>query len=376
MPTPREQLTAVRTDIDAIDKKLITLLEQRMICSEKIAGIKLSGNIAIMDESRESEVLTRAKNNISAAFIADSQTFMRGLISLSRLRQARKILPQQTVTFPKSSPAITDPKVGYQGVPGAWGQAAAKAMFNDAELTRFDYFEDIFTAISCGGLDYGVLPIENNQSGAIGEVYDLLRRYGLFIVKQKWIEIAQCLLALPGTALSDLREIYSHPEGFKQCFGFLKGKNLELTPTRNTAVAAELVKDSGDKSKGAIASRTAAEEYGLEVLVPDIMDKKNNKTRFIVVAKSPEYDEASNIISISFATAHKAGALSGVIECFALADLSLTRIESRPAGTGSGYRFFVDIEGNITDPQTLAALQNAAGHCEYFEILGCYKEIV
>jgi Prephenate dehydratase len=374
MSNPKEQLSAIRTDIDNIDKELISLLEKRMECSEKVAEIKLAGNIAIMDEGREEQVLARAKSNISEKYVADSQTFMRNLLSLSRLRQAKKILPQQTVSLPKSAEPKENPKVGYQGVKGAWGQAAAKSLFTNKSLQSFDYFEDIFTAINCGNLDYGVLPIENSQSGAIGEVYDLLRRYGLYIVKQTWVDIAQCLLALPGTNLSDLREIYSHPEGFKQCFNFLKGKNLELTPTRNTAVAAQLVKDSGEKSKGAIASRTAAEEYGLEILVPDIMDKQNNKTRFIVVAKAPKYDEQSNIISISFATAHKSGALSAVIECFALAGLSLTRIESRPTGTGIDYRFFVDLDGNVSDPQTLAALQNAAGHCEYFEILGCYGE--
>ena len=380
MSNPKEQLSAVRADIDSIDKELISLLEKRMMCSEKVAEIKLAGNIAIMDEGREEEVLAHAKSNINEKYVADSQTFMRNLLSLSRLRQARKILPQQTVTMPKSSSLKSASckqaaaKVGYQGVKGAWGQAAAKSLFPNTSLLNFDYFEDIFTAINDGELDYGILPIENSQSGAIGEVYDLLRRYGLYIVKQTWVDIAQCLLALPDSNLADLREIYSHPEGFKQCYNFLKGKNLELTPTRNTAVAAELIKNSGDKSKGAIASRTAAEEYGLEVLVPDIMDKKNNKTRFIVVAKAPEYDDQSNIISISFATAHKSGALTAVIECFALAGLSLTRIESRPTGTGVDYRFFVDLDGNVSNPQTLAALQNAAGHCEYFEILGCYGE--
>ena len=374
MSNPKEQLSAIRTDIDSIDKELISLLERRMMCSEKVAEIKLANNIAIMDEGREEQVLAQAKSNISEKYVADSQTFMRNLLSLSRLRQARKILPQQTVSMPKSAAPKPAAKVGYQGVKGAWGQAAAKSLFPSTNLMNFDYFEDIFTAINGGELDYGILPIENSQSGAIGEVYDLLRRYGLYIVKQTWVDIAQCLLALPDSNLADLREIYSHPEGFKQCYNFLKGKNLELTPTRNTAVAAELIKDSGDKSKGAIASRTAAEEYGLAVLVPDIMDKKNNKTRFIVVAKAPEYDEQSNIISISFATAHKSGALTAVIECFALAGLSLTRIESRPTGTGVDYRFFVDLDGNVSNPQTLAALQNAAGHCEYFEILGCYGE--
>jgi len=374
MSNPKEQLSSIRTDIDGIDKELISLLERRMICSEKVAEIKLANNIAIMDEGREEQVLAQAKSNISEKYVADSQTFMRNLLSLSRLRQARKILPQQTVSMPKSAAPKPAAKVGYQGVKGAWGQAAAKSLFPDTKHLNFDYFEDIFTAINGGELDYGILPIENSQSGAIGEVYDLLRRYGLYIVKQTWVDIAQCLLALPDSNLADLREIYSHPEGFKQCYNFLKGKNLELTPTRNTAVAAELIKNSGDKSKGAVASRTAAEEYGLAVLVPDIMDKKNNKTRFIVVAKAPEYDEQSNIISISFATAHKSGALTAVIECFALAGLSLTRIESRPTGTGVDYRFFVDLDGNVSNPQTLAALQNAAGHCEYFEILGCYGE--
>jgi chorismate mutase/prephenate dehydratase len=300
---------------------------------------------------------------------------MRTLISLSKKRQIEKLGLTDAVAFPESSGrAEGAASVAFQGVPGAWGEQAAQLLFPGAQLTGGDYFESVFEAVKSGAADYGVLPIENSRTGAIGEVYDLLRRHACYIVGQSWITVCQCLLAKKGAALGDIREVYSHPEGFGQCARFLKNKSWELTSCRNTAFAAKLASEKDGARYAAIGSRRAAEVYGLQVLAPDIMDDAGNKTRFIAIAAQPIYDESCDTVSITFSTAHRSGALCAVLEAFMLAGINLSRIESRPV-SADRYRFFADLQTNILLDETRDALSLASMHCDYFEILGCYGTV-
>jgi chorismate mutase/prephenate dehydratase len=151
----------------------------------------------------------------------------------------------------------------------------------------------------------------------------------------------------------------------------MKKHDWDRTPVRNTAVAARTVGERGEKRLAAIASRRAAEVYGLDVLAEDIADDRNNRTRFIAIAASPSYSDDSSSVSVSFATRHEAGALASVLQTFALCGVNLTRIESRPASHGS-YRFFADMEARWGDAPLRDALSQASQQAEYFEILGCY----
>jgi chorismate mutase/prephenate dehydratase len=234
-----------------------------------------------------------------------------------------------------------------------------------------EFFEDVFLAVKENRADYGVVAIENSQTGAIGETYDLLRKYGCFIVGRTWIDIKQCLLAPTGTSLHDIREVLSHPEGFKQCARFLHGRSWDLTACRNTAVAAETAAKVSNGRTAAIGSRRAAELNGLSVLAPDIMDSADNRTSFVVIAAEPEYDEQSDLISITFSTEHRAGALCETLMPFMAQGINLLRIESRPGSQGN-YRFFAELKGSIIDEEVLATLRQASATCEYFEVIGCY----
>ncbi|MCL1964699.1 MAG: hypothetical protein FWF69_06530, partial [Firmicutes bacterium] len=273
---------------------------------------------------------------------------------------------------PKKEGAVT---AAFQGVPGAWSEHSAMRLFPRASLLAVDYFEDVIKAVAEGSADYGVLPIENAQTGAIGEVYDLLRTHACSIVGQMWVAIKQCLLAPEGAKLSDIREVFSHPEGFGQCRRFLKNRGWELTACRNTAYAARMVAERGERRCAAIGSRRAAQVHGLCVLAPDIMDNPGNRTRFIAIAAAPSYDEKCDTTCVTFSTQHRSGALCAVLQSFMLSGLNLTRIESRPV-SAERYRFFADLQANILSPQTMDALRQAAAHCEYFEILGCYPTSV
>ncbi len=368
----KEELALLRQKIDALDSKLLRLYGERMSVSLEIAGVKAAGNIALVDERRERQVLEGAAEAVAEADRAGAATLMRTLMALSKIRQREKL----GLTDPALFPEPTEPKrdaltVAFQGVPGAWGEHGANQLFPGSATIGCDYFEDVFETVKAGRADCGVLPIENSQTGAIGEVYDLLRRHSCYITGQIWISVAQCLLAREGAALSDIREVYSHPEGFGQCRRFLKNKNWELTACRNTAVAAKLVAEKGGDRYAAIGSRAAARVHGLSVLAPDIMDDAQNKTRFIAIAACPVYDERCDITSITFSTAHRSGALCAVLESFMLAGINLSRIESRPA-SNERYRFFADLQANIMDADTRDALRLASTQCDYFEVLGCY----
>ncbi len=371
----KEQLKSLRNEFDDIDRQLVSLFEKRMKLGEKVAEIKRAGNIAITDEKREQAVVDNAVKLVEKGFRGEVTAFMRVLISLSKSRQRRiliEIEEEKLLDAPRT-PVKEGVKVAYQGVPGAWGEQAVMALFQDVSIDNLESFEDVFIAVKDRKVNYGVVPIENSQTGAIGEVYDLLRKYGCYIVGQTWVPIRHCLMGTKGAALTDIREVLSHPEGFGQCREFLKNRSWDLTACRNTAVAAEVVAGKNESRFAAIGSKRAAQLNGLDILVPDIMTHSENKTRFIVIADEPEYDETSNIVSVIFRTLHRSGALCDVLFPLMSEGINLTRIESRP-GTDERYCFFADLQGNIDDPAVASAIRQAASSCGYLEVLGCYRE--
>jgi chorismate mutase/prephenate dehydratase len=372
----KQRLEKVREQIDAIDNQLLNLFGQRMHLADDVADIKRQGNLALTDEVREQKVVENAVKKTDSEFKGATIAFIRTLIGLSKMRQ-RKILLDQTAEEellpPSHIPITEDAKIAYQGHPGAWGEQATIQVMPSAHREPLDRFEDVFIAVKNGKFDYGVVPIENSRTGAIGEVYDLLREYGCYIVGQTHVQVKQCLIAMPGTKLNEIREVFSHPEGFRQCDRFLKTHDWDLTACRNTAVAAHMVNEKHDPRYAAIGSRRAAEINGLDIIVPDIIDDKENQTRFIVIAAKPEYHAESNIISVIFRTAHRSGALCDVLIPFMAHEINLSRIESRPM-SGGRYCFFTDLEGNITDENVASAIRNAASVCGYMEVLGCYAE--
>jgi len=368
---PKTELAALRQEIDQADAQILAQFTRRQEVADRVAEVKRAANLAIDDPGREALVLAAAQERAPGELHGDVAILMNTLMALSKRRQRTHLLRAEEVPLPPPArPANT--LAAYQGVPGAWGEQAAALLFPGRELMNYTFFEDVFDAVKSGKTGYGVLPIENTQTGAVGEVYDLLRRHGCYIVAQAWVEIRQCLLARQGTALTDVREVLSKPEGFGQCRSFLYGRAWDQVACSNTAAAAEAVAARQDKRAAAIGSRRAAELYGLEVLAPDIMDRADNKTRFIAVAKEPWYDETCDTIGVTFSTAHRAGALCSVLQAFMAAGVNLTRIESRPT-TGGKYRFFADLQANILDEAVRATLSQASALSEYFEVLGCYK---
>lgn len=273
---------------------------------------------------------------------------------------------------------ISNPVVGYQGVPGAYGEQATYTYFNEkwSKIIAHDSFEDVIEALLEGRIDYGVLPIENSSAGEVLDTYDLIKNNELYIVGEQSIKIEHNLLAVPGTKIEEIEEVYSHPQGLSQSKEFLRQHSkIKSCPYVNTATACKHVADLQDKTKAAIGSKRAAKLYGLEILKPSINFNKNNFTRFIILANKMNITEGSNKISIVFSTMHLSGSLYNILGHFAHNGLNLLKIQSRPLLDKKWeYYFFADFEGNLEQANVLIALSQIMNQCSFFKILGNYKQ--
>ena len=371
----KESLKDIRVKIDAVDKQMMELFKERMALSQEVALIKRDNNISLIDPTREAQVIEAAIDITGQELKGETIALVKSLMGLSKSWQ-RKVLYNENAEyyFPDPQPPVTENvTVAYQGVPGAWGEQAAMQLFSSVPFEALETFEDVFIAVKDRKATYGVVPIENSRTGGIGEVYDLLRKYGCYIVGQTWVNIQQCLMGLPGTKLEDIREVFSHPQGFLQSRDFLRGRSWDLTACRNTSVGASMVVEKQNKRYAAIGSKRAAQLNGLSVLAPNIATDEHNKTRFIVIANAPEYDKNCDTVSVIFRTAHKAGALCDVLFPLMAEGVNMKRLESRPIAD-ERYVFFCDLAGNIFDGNMHEALRQASACCGYLEVLGCYND--
>lgn len=267
-------------------------------------------------------------------------------------------------------------KVGFQGTVGSFSEQALVEYFGEqVDVYPVNQFKDVFNDLKNGKIHYGVLPIENSSTGAITEVYDLLREYGLYIVGSTCVKVDHNLLGVKGTKIEDIKEVYSHSQAFKQSSGFLnKNNNWTLIPYYNTAISAELIKNENCKYKAAIGSKKASEVYGLDIIKANINNSNNNYTRFIIIGKNLEIKNDNDTISIVISSPHKAGALYNSLRVFKENNLNMIRIESRPVIKRPWeYFFYIDFQGNLDDNTVKEAINYIQSNSSYFKILGNYK---
>ena len=203
----------------------------------------------------------------------------------------------------------------------------------------------------------------------------MLVDYDVTIVAEHVVKVEQDLLGLPGTKLSDIKMIYSHPQGLLQCREFMgQHPGYEGIEYGSTAAAAKKVAEEGDRTQAAIASRRAAKEYGLEIIADGIQQEKNNSTRFIVIGADKVYTKESDKLALCIELPHTSGSLYRILSHFLYNDLNLTQIESRPIpGRNWEYRFFVDVEGNLDDAAVQNALRGVREEAAFLRVLGNYK---
>jgi len=264
-------------------------------------------------------------------------------------------------------------KVAFQGERGAYSEDAVTAFFGNTELVPCRCLSDVFEAVLQDRVVFGVVPVENSQAGSINDTYDLLLAYPLVISGEVILRISHCLMAQPGQRLDDIRTVYSHPQALAQCEEFLSGLKAELVPTYDTAGSAKKIEEEGLRGHAAVASRRAAQFYGLEILVEKIETNVNNYTKFFVVGKQTAERAAKNKTSLVLATKNVPGALYSCLGAFATRNINLTKLESRPSKSKPWeYVFYLDFEGHATDEVCREALKALEGETTFVRILGSY----
>src|SRR6266446_1648828 len=274
-------------------------------------------------------------------------------------------------------------KAAFQGERGAFSEEAARKLLGRrVEVMPCQRFEDVFRSLSEKKVQAAVAPIENSLAGSVHENYDHLLRFELPIVAETNIRIVHNLIAPPGVPFRKIRRVFSHPVALNQCLNFFaKNPQIEKTPFYDTAGSVKMIMEEGLRDAAGIASALAAENYGAAILRRSIEDDRENFTRFFLLRR-PEFARKYPVKSASgtkwktslvFTTRNVPGALFRSLSAFALRDLNLAKIESRPLrGKPWEYLFYLDFLGHIDDPVSQKALGHLQEVADFLRVLGCY----
>ena len=374
------ELLDLRDKIDEIDRQIVELFEERMKISENVARYKIANGRKVFDKEREHAKLDAVQAMANGDLNRHCVKELFGqIMSMSRKIQYQ-MLAQSGAAGRLPFIAVDDIereniRVVYQGVEGAYSHAAMRTYFGkDVNCFNVRKWRDAMEAIAEGAADYAVLPIENSSAGIVADNYDLLVNFENYIVGEQVIKCEHALLGLPGTKLSDIRKVYSHQQALSQCEEYLdRHREWQLIPYDNTARAAKKVAQDGDRTQAAVASKFAAEIFGLEVLAEDIYYNSENSTRFIIVTNQRIFRKDAQKISICFEGPHYSGGLYNILSHVIYNNLNMNKIESRPIpGRNWEYRFFVDFDGNLNDSAVKNALRGIREEAINMKILGNY----
>lgn len=376
------KLDVLRGSIDEIDHQIVHLFERRMAVTRAVGEYKQEIGMPVLDAARERDVIAKKLNMLTNKELqADVVLLYETIMGISR-RQQRNLVAEglENPNFTKivtdiahARTSVQNPRVVYQGEPGAYSEMASIRFFGDSVQAKgLEQFEDVFQALKNGEADYGVLPIENSSTGAIRQIYDLMTQYDCFVVGETTVAIQHCLMALPGASLDSIQTVYSHEQGLFQCEAYLnKHPKWNRVPQADTAGSANMVAKSGDPSKAAICSKRSAELYGLEILAEAINSNVNNTTRFVVVSPKMELREGRDKVSTCFCIPHQSGSLHEILTIFAVHGLNMVRLESRPIqGSSWEYMFFLEFTGDVTASGMEGVFRELTQSAEQVRVLG------
>lgn len=269
-------------------------------------------------------------------------------------------------------------QVAFQGEPGAYSEAAALEYFGSNIRTHPCYnFEKVFEAVSENTSSHGLIPIENSLAGSIHRNYDLMLHHDLHIVGEYHLRVSHCLLALPEVKLEEIRRVHSHPQALAQCEASTRQLGLEQVAEADTAGSARLLRERNDRQAAVLASQRAAEVYNLAILAENMEDNPANYTRFLALSRQPLLPENTESreykTSLVFSLDNCPGALFKAMSVFALRDIDLTKIESRPVpGKPWDYLFYIDFAGHISEHACMRALDHLSELATFMRVLGSY----
>ena len=379
-------LEELRAEIDTIDDNLLQDFAQRMNVVGQIGLEKKSEGLPTLDPAREREKLADIVAKLPPEMEQYGYTLWSMLFEISRSYQSSLNPPPSALrkdieraiadTQPLFPPAAT---VACQGVEGAYSQLACEKLFKHPQVMYFKTFESVFSAIENGFCDYAVLPLENSTAGSVKEIYDLMLSHSSFkIVRSTRLKVDHNLVAKKGTKMSDIKEIFSHPQAISQCAKFLDAMpGVKITACENTAAAAEAVAKSERTDVAAISSYNCVELYGLERLAADIQDRSNNYTRFICISKKLEIYPGADKTSLMLVLPHRPGALYQILGRFYALGMNLIKLESRPLPDREfEFMFYFDLETSVYSDEFIRLVDDLDAICEEFQYLGSYSEVI
>lgn len=264
-------------------------------------------------------------------------------------------------------------RVAFQGEAGAYSEQAAFNYFGDVEAQPSESFEAVFDAVVLGTCEAGLIPIENSLAGSIHQNYDLLLRHDLHIIGEYPLRVQHCLITFPEVTKAEIKKVISHPQALGQCAAYLRKLRVKTESAYDTAGSVKMLKASGARDMAAIASRRAAEIYGMQILEEGVEDNAENYTRFLAISREAVNPEGEAKTSIVFTLKNQPGALFKALSVFALRDIDLTKIESRPLqGKPWEYLFYIDFIGATHEEIARKALDHLSEYALMLRVLGSY----
>ena len=378
-------LEELRKQIDEIDSQMCDLFARRMQVVTDVARYKKENNMVVYHPSRARNVLHNVSKRLGPEFEGYGRTLYHTIFDLSESYQTRVLAEGseffnaiKEVTSVPPQPFPKRASVACAGCEGSYAHLASERLFDLPEIMYMSNFEGVFKAVGGGLCEFGILPIENSTAGSVNAVYDLLSNYNVSIVRSVRMKVDHSLLVHPGTKLEDIREIYSHQQAINQCSDFLSTlKGVRIIPVENTAEAARMIAQSGDRSKASISSRLCAELYQLQALKTSMQNRDNNYTRFICIAKKPQIYSGADRTSIMMVIPNRPGTLFRVMSRFNATGVNLVKLESRHIPEREfEYRFYFDIEASVYSEEFMSLMCELNECGEQFKYFGTYAEII
>ena len=355
LPHTSSQLKKLRKSIDEVDRKILEQLNRRAAFVKEIGRLKSERSQVVYVPSRERDIFERLEKLNPGPFPTDAiQKVFREIISAS-LTLERPL------------------RVCYLGPMATFTHAATLKQFGQsATLVPEKSISAVFEEVEAGRANYGVVPIENSNEGAVTHTLDQFVESDLCIIAEIYLEISHDLLSNSGQ-LDDVQRIYSHPQAIQQCRRWLENHcpNLQVVEVSSTARAAQMVAE--EEHAAAIAGQAAATHYGLKTIARKIEDNRHNLTRFLVIGRDTPEPTGRDKTSVLFSFQDQPGILSRMLEPFRKRNLNLAKIESRPFKDKAwSYLFFIDIEGHKAEKKISEALDDLREFCHLVKNLGSF----
>ena len=358
-----DKLQEARKIISQVDEEMAALFVRRMEAAVQVAEYKKERGLPIFDGAREKEILEKG-----AARVTDPQL---------REHYVRFLQNNMDVSKDYQRQLLEGMRVAYSGVEGAFAHIAAGEIFPHTTLVGYPNFAAAYRAVQQGDCSCAVLPLENSSAGEVGQVTDMMFDGGLYVNGVYELAVRHDLLALPGAALSDIKTVISHPQALAQCALYLEKHGWDKREHSNTALAAKLVAENGDKSVAAIASVKTAVLYGLQVLEENIHQSGSNTTRFGVFSRTENAGLGKRVgdhFILLFTTRNQAGALAKAIDIIGRHGFNMRTLRSRPRKDLLWeYYFYVELEGDLRGEEGRAMLQELEGCCDRVRVAGSFR---